>query len=87
MNDTWLENVIDEVILFIIATRPIQYLGLNLTGFCNMKTASRYFRRRREWIGKFDTIDVSIRTESKYNFITIPKKYAQGFLGCGEEVE
>lgn len=52
-----------------------------------MKTASRWFRRRPEWIGTFDIIEVSILPVSKYNFITIPMKYTQGFLECGEEGE
>ena len=52
-----------------------------------MKTASRYFRRRPKWIGNFDITEVSILPKSKYNFITIPMKYTQDFLGCGEEGE
>lgn len=47
MNDSQLEKVIEEVILFIIATRPIKCLGLNLTGFCYMKTASGHFLQKK----------------------------------------
>ena len=61
----------EEVILFIIDTKPTKYLQLNLTRFSYMKTAFKYFRRRPEWIEKFDIKEVSILPKLIYNFTTI----------------
>lgn len=71
-----------EVILFIIDTKPTKYLGLNLTRFSYMKTAFKYFRRRPEWIEKFDIKEVSILPKLIYNFTTISLKKISGFWGA-----
>lgn len=37
-------NIMEELISFIIPTKSMKYLGLNLMGFFCMKTISKYIR-------------------------------------------
>jgi hypothetical protein len=87
-NNTQTEKEIREIIPFIVASKTIKYIGINLTketkGLFNenykpLKREIKDFRRWKDlpcsWNGRINTVKMAILPKAIYMFNTIPSKF------------